>query len=272
MQKADAPVFAAGAEKPALARAVQLGERIDVRGLEREDAFSKNPLGLACGAAGAAVVFRSGAVALFNLTAQEEASFLDGLAARVERPIAAREIEAALISLDPAAEEGVDASGALRLKRLDPERLLLLAEALAMSASLSWSEARIARVVEGAAPFAESLRRRRLPRQRRRDMLAQIGEGLSIEQRLAGRADLDAKPDVLWDHPELERLWTRLVDEYDLVARSRAVERRLAAIRQSSETIADLLATRTSHRLEWYIIALIAFEVLLGLYDRFVAG
>ena len=29
-------------------------------------------------------------------------------------------------------------------------------------------------------------------------------------------------------------------------------------------------ATRTSHRLEWYIIALIAIEIGLSLYDRFL--
>jgi uncharacterized Rmd1/YagE family protein len=29
-------------------------------------------------------------------------------------------------------------------------------------------------------------------------------------------------------------------------------------------------ATRTSHRLEWYIILLIAIEIGLGLYDRFL--
>ena len=29
------------------------------------------------------------------------------------------------------------------------------------------------------------------------------------------------------------------------------------------------MATRTSHRLEWYIIALIAIEIGLSLYDHF---
>ena len=52
-------------------------------------------------------------------------------------------------------------------------------------------------------------------------MLEQIGEALLIQKRLASRVDLDEKPDVLWDHPELERLWAKLVDEYDLMARAR---------------------------------------------------
>ncbi len=74
---------------------------------------------------------------------------------------------------------------------------------------------------------------------------------------------------MLWDHPELERFWAKLVDEYDLTVRSRAVARKLDVIRETAETITDLMATRTSHRLEIYIIALIALEIVLGLYDRF---
>jgi uncharacterized Rmd1/YagE family protein len=101
-------------------------------------------------------------------------------------------------------------------------------------------------------------------------MLQQIGDALAIQQRLAGRVDLEDKPDVLWDHPELERFWAKLVDEYDLTVRSRAVSRKLDVIRETAETITDLMATRTSHRLEIYIIALIALEIVLGLYDRFI--
>jgi uncharacterized Rmd1/YagE family protein len=91
---------------------------------------------------------------------------------------------------------------------------------------------------------------------------------LTLQQRLADRVDLDEKPDVLWDHPELERFWARLVDEYDLPQRGRAIARKLEVIRDTAETITDLMATRTSHRLEVYIIGLIAFEIGLSLYDQ----
>jgi uncharacterized Rmd1/YagE family protein len=68
----------------------------------------------------------------------------------------------------------------------------------------------------------------------------------------------------------LERLWIKLADEYDLASRARAIGQKLEVIRDTADTMADLLSTRTSHRLEWYIIALILIEILLGLYDRFV--
>ena len=90
----------------------------------------------------------------------------------------------------------------------------------------------------------------------------------ALRQVLA-RVDLDEKPDVLWDHPELERFWASLVDEYDLTQRGLAISRKLDVIRGTADTLTDLFATRTSHRLEWYIIALIGIEIGLSLYDRF---
>jgi uncharacterized Rmd1/YagE family protein len=261
-------VAALAADRPITARAIQLGERIETRGLERDDAFSTKPLAFGAGN-GAVVLFRSGAAVFFNLGPVEEEAFVASIEGRIGQPIGQREVESASVGLAPAEDDAVTAQGAIQLKRLDTERLLLVAEALAMSASLSWNEARISRVFDRAAPVAERMRAGKLPGRSRKELLEQVGESLSIAQRLAGRADLEAKPDVLWDHPELERLWAKLVDEYDLVARSRAVERRLAAIRETSETMVDLLTTRTSHRLEWYIIGLIAFEIVLTLAERF---
>src|SRR5262249_40104970 len=146
--------------------------------------------------------------------------------------------------------------GTLQLRALDQHRLLLVAQALAVSVAMAEDERRIAGAFDRIGPLTQSLKRGRLPVGPQSQLLEQIGDALAIQQRLAGRVDLEEKPDVLWDHPELERLWTRLVDEYDLTVRSRAIARKLEVIRETSETLTDLIATRTSHRLEWYIIVL----------------
>ena len=144
-----------------------------------------------------------------------------------------------------------------------------MAEVLAVSVALAHDERRIANAFERITPIAGSLTKRELPTAPKSELLGQIGEALSIQQRMASRVDLDEKPGVLWDHPELERFWAKLVDEYDLPQRARAIERKLVVIRETADTIVDLIATRTSHKLEWYIIFLISLEIALNLYDRF---
>lgn len=250
-------------------RALQLGDRIDLKGLEREDAFSKNPLAFRTAGGGTAVLFRSGVAVFAALTPPEEEALIDSLLPRVEGPLGERETETALIVVRPDAEDLLSGSGSIQLRALDHNRLLLVAEALATSVAMAYDERRIARAFDRIGPVAQSLSQRRLPPGPKSALLEQIGEALAIQQRLAGRIDLDDKPDVLWDHPELERLWTKLVDEYDLPARGRAIGRKLEVIQETADTLTELMATRTSHRLEWYIIILIAIEIALGLYDRF---
>lgn len=251
-------------------RALQLGERIELKGLEREDVVSNNPLAFRTSSGGMAALFKSGAVVFINMTPPEEEALVVNLLPRVTGPLANREGETAQIVVVPESDDLLSPSGAIQLRSADDNRLLLVAEALAMSVAMAYDERRIAQAFERIDPVATSLSAKRLPPGQPSNYLEQIGEALTIQRRLADRVDLDDKPDLLWDHPELERLWTKLVDEYDLPARGRVIGRRLEVIQETSDTMTELLATRTSHRLEWYIIVLIAIEIALGLYDRFI--
>lgn len=248
-------------------RAVQLAERIELKGLERTDQFSSNPLAFRVAGGGTAVLFKFGAAVFIAMNPLEEEAIIAGLGGRLVEPVADRESETASITLRPDGEDQPLPSGAIELKSAAPERLLLVAEVLAVSVALSYDERRIGQAFDRVALIASSLKNRSLLAGRQGDLLEQIGEALLIQQRLAGRVDLADRPDVLWDYPALERLWGKLADEYDLAPRARAIGQKLEVIRETADTMGDLLSTRTSHRLEWYIIALIGIEILLGLIE-----
>jgi uncharacterized Rmd1/YagE family protein len=250
-------------------RALQLGERIEAKGLEREDAFSSTPLAFRTSGDGMAVLFKSGAAVFINMTPIAEEELVHSLSPRIVSPLTERETEMVRLVVKPTEDELLPSSGALQIKAADANRLLLVAEALAMSVALAYDERRIAVAFERIDAIAQTLKAGHLPRSPQATLLEQIGQALILQQRLAGRVDLDEKPDVLWDHPELERFWARLVDEYDLPQRGRAIARKLEVIRGTADTIADLMATRTSHRLEWYIVVLIALEIALSLFQIF---
>jgi uncharacterized Rmd1/YagE family protein len=63
-----------------------------------------------------------------------------------------------------------------------------------------------------------------------------------------------------------------LEDEYELVERSRAMERKLALISETAGTLIELVHNQRSLRLEWYIIGLIGLELLLSLYGLVFGG
>ena len=86
---------------------------------------------------------------------------------------------------------------------------------------------------------------------------------------MVGRVEVSEKPELLWEYPELEKLYVRLEDEFEIRERHLALERKLGIISRTAETLLDLLNNRRSLRVEWYIVLLIVAEILLTLYEMF---
>jgi uncharacterized Rmd1/YagE family protein len=71
----------------------------------------------------------------------------------------------------------------------------------------------------------------------------------------------------VWDRPDLERLYARLQDEYELKERAEALSRKLALISETAKVLTDIIATKRSLRLELIIVLLISFEIIITGYQ-----
>jgi uncharacterized Rmd1/YagE family protein len=253
-----------GRMAPGQARALLVGGRINLRGLLND----VEPDDLDPGGAGAAFVFRYGVVVLFGVGAEDERRFLESIGEQVIGPLPVPEIETAAIDLAPGRDEQVDPHGNIRLRELTPERLLLTATVLARSVVLARDETRIADVFDRIEPLVDGLQRDGRTGHPIRRVMRQIGEVLAARHRMVGRAQISEKPEVLWDHPELDRLYGRLEAEYELGDRARVIEHKLEVIGDAADVFLNVIQDRRSVRLELAIIALIAFEVVVGLLDR----
>ena len=116
-------------------------------------------------------------------------------------------------------------------------------------------------------PFARALAEHgRIPAGRRA-ILQHIGRALLVSQRVSGRVAVAEKPDVLWDRPDLERLYARLEDEYELSERAETLNSKLAVISDTATTLSDIVDTKRALRLELIVVFLIAFEILVTFYE-----
>jgi uncharacterized Rmd1/YagE family protein len=252
---------------PIPVRALLLGERLDTRGLERDDTIATNPLTLRIGQNGIAFLFRYGVAVFAGLSAIEEDDVVRSLGPRITEPSNPPETDQAQILVKPGGEDQVDPSGAISLKGSSPERLQIVANVLSKSLILSHYETRIAAAFDRIEPLAARLQRSGRTGYQAKQLLQQIGGVLITQHRMVGRVEMEEKPDVLWDHPELERLYSRLEDEYELAERASALEGKLGLINETVGTVLDLVQNQRATRLEWYIIGLIAIEILLSLGD-----
>ena len=251
------------------ARAVILGERLDHRGLGPGGTAMADPVPIAAPAPISAFAFRWGAVVIFGADPADEAALLASLAPRITNPADSLAEETALIALG-AERDGVDAEGVIQLCDQASERLAVVADALAKSAALAQQKARIAGALDRLEPAVADLRAAGRLRFSSRALHRQIGHALSAHSRNLARVEAADKPEVLWDHPELERLHARLSDEYELSERGTALERKLAWIGDTIQTLLSLLQARRALGLEAAVVVLVGIEVAFTLYEHVI--
>lgn len=243
-----------------------VGERIDTGGLEPGEAMSTSPLSFRVGE-GLAIVFRYGVVVMIGLDQAAESGVLEGVLARVQGALAEREEETIQLSARDDRDEGVGPDGVVRIGALAPDKLLVVADALAKSAALAQDEGQVAQVFDTVEPWARALADSGRSPGGRREMIRLIGSALLVQHRLAERVAVREKPDILWDRPDLERLYARLEDEYELVERADTLGRKLDLIGETVTVMTDLIDTQRALRLETIIVALIVAEIALTLFQ-----
>lgn len=249
------------------ARAILLGERLDTRGLEQQEALGGAPLVIRVHEGGIAALFRYGVIVLFNVEAEAEHALLKRLAPLVREPFKTHEMDEARIMVRSGADDGVDVDGTIGLKELTVERIQVVADALAKSLILAHYESRVAHAFDRVEPMAQMLRRYGRLGISGRPLLRQIGNALLVQHNLVGRVATSEKPDLLWDHPEFERLYARLADEYELRERDRALDHQQEIILRTMETMLGLVQQRSAMRVEWYVLLLIVAELIVAVYS-----
>ena len=247
-------------------RTFLLGERLDVRRFEPEDSLAITPLAIRIHEGGVAVLFRYGVAVLFAAPREAEEALLRRLAPYVIDPLPELESDETQVKLSPGSDEQTDISGTIHLNQASTERFQVVADVLAKSLVLSHYELRIAGIFDRTEPLATTLRGSGRVRAGGGALLREIGHVLLMQHRMVGRVETAEKPELVWDHPELERLYLRLAEEYELRERSRALERKLDVISRTAETMLGLVQSRSSLRVEWYILALIVAELILSIY------
>ena len=262
------------------ARAVLAGTGIDLTALGSTDRTGGAPLAVeligsltggslaASSAAGGGVafLFRYGAVVFFDAAPAGITEYLRQIGPHIRQPFpqVERETEVLDIRLDPAGKETIE-HNTLVLADGSLEKLQLVADIMAKSVSLAHHEKGIERQFERIEPFAVNLDHWGRGGRAARELLHNLGVALLAEHRVVAGTRVDDSPELLWDHPELERLWARLRDEFEIRERFAALHSKLSLISRTAETALELLQNRRALRVEWAIVGLIVFEIVLTL-------
>jgi uncharacterized Rmd1/YagE family protein len=209
------------------------------------------------------VAFRYGAAVFIGLSEAEEAEAQAQLMPEAALTVP-REEERLAIELRPGEEEGFISGGRLQLRELTAAHVLVVADVLAKSVALARYEREIAAVFDTIEPAATRLAASGQVPRARKALLQLVGESLLAQHRVSGRIAFAEKPEILWDHPELERFYVRLEDEYEIVERGTLLNGKVGVIGTAAETFTDMIDTQRSARLELLIVVLILAELIIA--------
>ena len=221
------------------------------------------------GEQGYVALFRYGVVVFINVSPLEQQHLIDEtLRSYLEEPIEAGEEESIDVVITPDQDERVQGEKVTLYESSVP-RLQILAEVMARSVLLADYESQINNSFDMVEPLALKLSRSWGP-WTSGQLLQTIGTALATEHDMVGRAVVTEKPDLLWEHSELERFYLMLENDFELRERDTALVRKINLVSRTAHTSLEVLHSRRSLRVEWYIVILIIVEILLTLFELFI--
>ena len=255
------------------AQAMYAGEGIEIRAFDASQRARVTSLVVEMRGGGLAVMFRYGVIVVFDATPEDYEQFFHQVIPRLRQPLseAERETETLRIRIDPPGKESVSGDTVV-LNDLSSEKLQLVADVLAKSVALARYENSVAQQFDRIEPFAANLASWSRGSRSAHELLQHLGGAMLSEHKIVGGVQADDTPELLWDHPELERLWARLRDEFEIRTRYMVLQNKLAIISRTAQTALDLLQDHRSYRLELYVVGLIILEIVITLLQWIALG
>ena len=163
-------------------------------------------------------------------------------------------------------------SDVLQCPKITYEIIYLVSLVLAQSASLEYFELLVDEMLNRSRKITKNLELTGRIEPKTKDLIRYIGFALSTKQEIVSKLYILDKPEITWDKPLYDKLYNQLSSTFELSERYKLLDYKFQMIQDSLEIISDLLRTRKETFLEVLIIALIAVEIILFIYQLFYKG
>lgn len=154
----------------------------------------------------------------------------------------------------------------VRLPELRLDSLKIISLALAQSVALEHFELAVTEALVKFRPVVSGMREKGDLVLTQKEALRIVGFAMDVRATVLDNLTLFDDPPETWESERLAHLDSALFDHFDLEERLNAINQKLAYLADAGARVMDLLATRKAHRLEWIIILLIAFEIIMALW------
>jgi uncharacterized Rmd1/YagE family protein len=216
------------------------------------------------------LAFDFGAVVFVNVSAEERARVLGEIRRRVATSEPHNPLEEDfLIELkSDVPPHGKVSFDRVALPELSPAAVELVALLLAQSVAIDYYEEDLQEILATLDRQTDSMAKHGRLGGSRKEVVQFVARTLGTKNQIVAALAVLDKPAVTWEHEALDKLHRALREMLEIEERFRSLEYKLRTIQDSLELFLDMLQTRQSHFLEWIIIWLILFEIVMALLEK----
>ncbi len=147
---------------------------------------------------------------------------------------------------------------------------IAIAHTLAQNVKLELFEKHIEQSIEENATIPNQLALDGKIKLSKKEVAQKIGQLFLVKSKINLHYDLLDTPDFFWEYSEYEIYYEKMTKYLDLRARVEVLNKKVEVIQE----ILDMLSNEQKHKyssfLEWIIIILIAFEIVMNIVDHIV--
>lgn len=147
---------------------------------------------------------------------------------------------------------------------------IAISYAISQTLKLEYFEKEVQKSIDDNSAIANQLAQSGKIKLHKKDLSKKIGELFLVKSSLNLHYDLLDTPDFFWEYSEYESYYERMIKYLDLKARVEVLNKKLEVIQE----LFDMLKGEQNHKysslLEWIIIVLIAFEIVMNIAEHII--
>lgn len=146
---------------------------------------------------------------------------------------------------------------------------IAISQALAQNIKLDQFEKELLTSIENNSTIPIQLAQTGKINLTKKEISKKIGELFLVKSKMNLHYDLLDTPEFFWEYPEFENQYEKMIKYLDIKSRVEVLNKKLEIIQELLHVLGDEQKHKYSSFLEWIIIVLIAFEIIINLKDHF---
>ncbi|KGO88793.1 RMD1 family protein [Flavobacterium suncheonense] len=213
-------------------------------------------------------LFDYGVVVFANYDAVAKSEFLNFLKPYALNPVFLDLTEEYQIETDAGYPKTMVKNDRVVVPKTDADTLRIVMLNTGQSVALEYYEKLTDELITSSKHYILKLERRGKLNISKKELLKYIGKVLNVKNSIVDNLYILDDPNLVWDNEELNLLNKNLKANFDIIPRFKDLDYRLQIVEDNLTLFTDVLNVRESARLEWIIIILIAFEIVLTLFSH----